>query len=81
MKTVLVTGGAGYKGCILVPKLLNAGYVVVVYDLMLFGSDGLPSHPNLKVIAADIRDIENYSEAVAGVDLSFTWRAFERSEL
>ena len=44
MKAVLVTGGAGYKGCVLVPKLLEAGYRVVVYDLMLFGSAGLPSH-------------------------------------
>ena len=66
MKTVLVTGGAGYKGCVLVPKLLQAGHSVVVYDLMLFGSAGLPSHPNLKVIAGDIRDTAAYSRAVAG---------------
>jgi len=68
MKTVLVTGGAGYKGCILVPKLLTAGYSVVVYDLMLFGAEGLPSHPNLKVVKGDIRDTEEFSRALAGVD-------------
>jgi nucleoside-diphosphate-sugar epimerase len=68
MKTVLVTGGAGYKGCILVPKLLKAGYAVVVYDLMLFGADGLPSHPSLKVIKGDIRNVEDFSRALQGVD-------------
>jgi len=68
MKTVLVTGGAGYKGCILVPKLLKAGYSVVVYDLMLFGAEGLPSHPNLKVVKGDIRYTEEFSRALAGVD-------------
>jgi nucleoside-diphosphate-sugar epimerase len=68
MKSVLVTGGAGYKGCILVPKLLNAGYAVVVYDWMLFGAEGLPSHPHLKVVNGDIRDTKKYSEAVAGAD-------------
>jgi len=68
MKSVLVTGGAGYKGCVLVPKLLKAGYAVVVYDLMLFGSSGLPKDPNLKVITGDIRDIAAYSKAVAGCD-------------
>ena len=40
-KKVMVTGGAGYKGCVLVPKLLKAGYDVVVYDLLLFGQAGL----------------------------------------
>jgi nucleoside-diphosphate-sugar epimerase len=68
MKRVLVTGGAGYKGCVLVPKLLNAGYSVIVYDLMLFGSKGLSRHPNLELVAADIRDIDGYAAAVHGAD-------------
>jgi len=68
MKKVLVTGGAGYKGCVLVPKLLSAGYDVVVYDLMLFGSDGLPKSPKLEVLKADIRDIPTFAKACQGVD-------------
>lgn len=66
-ETVLVTGGAGYVGCVLVPKLLAAGYEVIVYDLMLFGSHGLRSHPRLRVLRADIRDTERVAEAVRGV--------------
>jgi UDP-glucose 4-epimerase len=38
MEKVLVTLGAGYRGSVLIPKLLDAGYEVVVYDLMLLGS-------------------------------------------
>ena len=68
MKKVLVTGGAGYKGCVLVPKLLNHGYEVVVYDLMLFGSAGLPSNPHLEVVKGDIRDTKSYAAAVKGCD-------------
>jgi nucleoside-diphosphate-sugar epimerase len=64
MKTVLVTGGAGYKGGILVPKLLAAGYRVIVYDLMLFGEPAL-THPDLTVVRADIRDLAAYKAAVA----------------
>lgn len=67
MKKILVTGGAGYIGCVLVPKLLAAGYEVLVYDLMLFGADGLPSHPNLEVVIGDLRDLPAYRKALAGV--------------
>jgi len=66
IKTVVVTGGAGYVGCALIPQLLQAGYRVVVYDLMLFGADGLPAHPNLTVITGDIRDTAAFAQAVAG---------------
>ena len=36
-KRVLVTGGAGYVGSSLVPKLLKAGYEVAVLDLYIYG--------------------------------------------
>jgi nucleoside-diphosphate-sugar epimerase len=68
MKKVLVTGGAGYKGCVLVPKLLNQGYEVVVYDLMLFGSAGLPTSPRLRVVEGDIRDTPSLAAALRGCD-------------
>src|SRR5687767_7888932 len=67
MKKVLVTGGAGYKGCVLVPKLIEQGYAVVVYDLMLFGDGGLAPHPNLEVVKGDIRDTGHYAECLKGV--------------
>ena len=68
MARVLVTGGAGYVGCVLVPKLLAAGHTVVVYDSMLFGSDGLPEHPRLTTIKGDIRDLAAYRGAAEGAD-------------
>ena len=37
IKTVLVTGGAGYVGAVLIPKLLNHGYTVKVLDLFIYG--------------------------------------------
>ena len=44
-------------GSILVPKLLTLGYDVTVYDLMIYGSNVLEEHPNLKKIKGDIRDL------------------------
>jgi len=67
-KKVLVTGGAGYVGCVLIPKLLDAGYEVVVYDIMFFGAEGLPRHPKLKVIEGDLRNLVHLTTALTGVD-------------
>lgn len=68
-KTVLVTGGAGYVGNVLTPRLLKEGYKVIVYDTLYFGKETLPlSHPNLTVIQGDIRDTAKLAEAFKGVD-------------
>ena len=66
--TVLVTGGAGYVGAILVPKLLAAGYRVRVIDLLLFGDDVLPVDKKLEVVKGDIRDQALVTREMRGVD-------------
>ena len=54
---VVVTGGCGYKGSILIPKLLERGYDVVALDTMWFGNF-LPKHSNLIVKNIDVRNID-----------------------
>lgn len=68
MQKILVTGAAGYVGCVLVPKLLSAGHEVIVYDLMLFGDEGLPRDPKLTIIKGDIRNTEYLSSYLKEVD-------------
>ena len=68
-KTILITGGAGYCGGILVPKLLEKNYNVKVYDIMFFGSDHLPKNPKLEIIRADIRDLKTFKKSLKGVDV------------
>lgn len=70
-KNVLVTGGAGYVGSVLVPKLLAKGYDVKVIDLYLYGDDVLDSvkgHPQLKQVKGDIRDQEMLEKEIPGTD-------------
>ena len=60
-RKVVVTGGAGYVGSLLVPKLLAKGHQVKVIDLYMYGRDVLDEvkgHPNLLQVAGDIRDRE-----------------------
>src|SRR5665213_630218 len=68
---VLVTGGAGYVGSVLVPKLLAAGYRTNVLDLFLYGEnvlDSVKQHPNLRLIKGDLRHLPTVEAAVAGCD-------------
>lgn len=58
MEKVLVTGGGGYIGCVLVPKLLEHGYGVRVLDRFFFGEDLLPAHTNLELVKEDSRWIK-----------------------
>lgn len=71
LKTVLVTGGAGYVGAVLTPRLLAAGYAVRVLDLYLYGQAtlaGVRKHPGLTEIQGDIRDQAVVARAVQGCD-------------
>ena len=67
LKNVLVTGGAGYVGHVLTPRLLAEGYSVTVYDKLFFGCR-LPNDPNLRVIEGDIRDTAKLAEAFQDQD-------------
>lgn len=49
---ICVTGGCGYKGSVLVPKLLAAGHHVTVIDPQWFGNH-LEQHPHLVVSPGD----------------------------
>src|SRR3982751_2305910 len=67
MQNILITGGAGYVGCVLTPQLLKAGYNVTVYDTYWY-EDHLPKHPNLKTIRGDIRETAKLADAFKGMD-------------
>ena len=54
---IFVTGACGYKGTVLVPKLLAAGHRVTAFDIMWFGNF-LSPHPNLTVVQGDIREAD-----------------------
>ena len=71
LKTILVTGGAGYVGAVLVPKLLEKGCRVKVLDLYIYGEDVLATakeNPNLEQIKGDIRDQKLLRKALTGCD-------------
>ena len=71
LQKVLVTGGAGYVGAVLVPKLLKAGYQVKVIDLYLYGEnvlDAVKNDPGLEQIKGDIRDRTLLEKIMPGCD-------------
>jgi nucleoside-diphosphate-sugar epimerase len=66
----MVTGGAGYVGSSLVPKLLAAGYEVSVLDLYIYGDvfSDLSSNPRLTEIKGDVRNPLDVQRALSGCD-------------
>ncbi len=68
---VLVTGGAGYLGSVLIRKLLQNNYKVLVLDNFLYGHksllDVINDH-NLDILEGDVRDLNVVSKALINVD-------------
>ena len=69
MKKIYITGGSGYVGAMLVPRLLQEGHSVTVLDLMIYGEDVLPKNPALTVIKGDIRNQELMKSSIPGHDV------------
>jgi nucleoside-diphosphate-sugar epimerase len=66
-KTVLITGGAGYVGCVLTERLLDRGYNVRILDRLYWGYGPLQQFADrIEVICADVRGIP--TTALDGID-------------
>jgi nucleoside-diphosphate-sugar epimerase len=72
-KSIFITGGAGYVGTSLIPLLLENGYLVTVYDSLIFnnGDKLLPyiSNTNFRFIKGDIRDTEHLKKHISGYEI------------
>lgn len=69
MSKIFITGGAGYVGSKLVPKLLSKGHEVTVLDLMIYGSNVLENNEKLKKLTGDIRDLDLLEKIIPGHDV------------
>lgn len=76
IKRVLVTGGAGYVGSVLVPRLLQKGYKVTVLDTFWFWDSpeeyaralDVQGNNQLVLVNGDLRNTEDILKASSEVD-------------
>jgi nucleoside-diphosphate-sugar epimerase len=69
---ILCTGGAGYIGSILVPRLLDAGHSVIVLDNFLYGANSLATsclHKRFAVHRCDVRNIDDVKPYLGSADV------------
>jgi dTDP-L-rhamnose 4-epimerase len=81
MKTILITGGAGFIGAHVTEELIMHGYEVRVLDNLspqVHGPDRLRPvylHPDAELITGDVRDPEIVRRALSGIDAVFHFAA------
>lgn len=71
IKSVFITGGAGYVGAVLVPKLLESGKRVTVLDLCIYGDDvfgAYAEHENFTLVKGDMRETSLLEQYIPGHD-------------
>jgi UDP-glucose 4-epimerase len=74
-KKILVFGGAGFIGSHLVERLIKDGATVTVFDNLKTGRTGnlakIASHPGLRFLEADVRDVKKVKAAIPGHEIIF----------
>ena len=73
---ILVTGGCGFVGANLVPKLLNKGYDVTVFDNLSNGHEEYLKGYNIEIVKGDIRERDSIKSAMEGFDYCIHLAAF-----
>ncbi|MBF0485537.1 MAG: NAD(P)-dependent oxidoreductase [Candidatus Omnitrophica bacterium] len=71
---ILVTGGAGYLGSVMVPRLLDAGHEVAVLDNFMYNQTPLLDichNPKLTIVRGDARDKKIVEKLVKESDALF----------
>jgi len=72
MLKILITGGAGYVGTSLIPKLLDKNYKVKVFDNLTFGGDALLPffrNSNFEFEPGDVRNEKELESATKDCDV------------
>ena len=72
IKKILVTGGAGYLGSILVPRLLECGHYVTVLDNFMYRQNSLAyvcSNRQLELVRGDVRDEALVTQLASKADI------------
>lgn len=69
-KKIIVTGGAGYIGSLLIPKLVKADYQVIIIDNFSYQNIGaikqFVNHPQIKIVSESILNASKISRYFRG---------------
>jgi UDP-glucose 4-epimerase len=70
-KVVFITGGAGFIGSTLASRLVEHNQVVLYDNLTRNSLKDKPfkDHPNLRLVAGDVLDLEQLTQAMRGADI------------
>ncbi len=75
---ILMTGAAGYIGSVLIPMLLEKGFLITALDNFMYKQNSLNHvayHPHFQVINGDIRDIEKMKSLIKRADIILPFAA------
>jgi UDP-glucose 4-epimerase len=71
-KHIFVTGGAGFIGSTVIGRLIGRNKITVYDNLSRNTLKNLPvllNHPNLKLVEADVLDVQQLTESMRGADV------------